>query len=220
MKTSAKIEEEVFSGGVRLWRPLTGRPEGADALTRLDWSLSRPAFDRSGRAGRLIDLPASSLATGPEMNKIAWLESSPVEATDARASRATEWGESGIEIDGGTYCPANKDAAARWEYSPGLGRRRGQVLLARRGSPAPAAFHDYLLRLNRNLRFVGVGFVGDAVFLQVVVQGDDRAWLGLARDALVHVYGVLRSQVAWWCQPRELIEDLFRQAALGNREDV
>jgi hypothetical protein len=125
---------------------------------------------------------------------------------------------SGIEIEGTTCCPGGEGTTLSWQRSQQLRRLRGQARLAHADLLESAEFNDYLLRFNHSVRFARLGWQGDAIALQVVVPIDDRYWLAIAGETLVHVSRLLRPQVAWWDQPRALVEDLFQQARRGRRE--
>ena len=213
-RSETELEARPFSGGVRFERPLA-RPLAADVLMRLDWSLSRPAIDPSGRLVEVIDVPVTEpTSMAPALRDKKWFEPLPVLAPDATVAGAAELGSSGIEMEGTTYQPTGSGLAPCWQYSPALGRLRGHVVLTRAAQPPLAAFEQYLLRLNLNIRFVRLGCRNDGIALQAVVPSDDRYWLTGVQDALLHVCDLLRPQAAWWDQPRALVEDLFHQARL------
>jgi hypothetical protein len=213
-RPETELEARPFSGGVRFERPLA-RPLAADVLTELDWSLSRPAIDPSGRLVELLDAPVTEPNfMEPDLCAKKWFEPLPVLAPDATVAGIAELGSSGIELEGATYQPACDGFAPCWQYSPSLGRLRGHVVLTHAAQPRLAAFENYLLQLNSNIRFVRLGCRDDGIALQAVVPNDDRYWLAVVQDALIHVCELLRPQAAWWDQPRALVEDLFHQARL------
>jgi hypothetical protein len=215
MRHDSLIEERPVSNGSgrRRWLLECPRQEWDD-LARLDWSLARPALDRAGRLVRLLDLPAWQRDGAGGLAETAAAESALVPAPDAVAACPAGFAPFTIEVDGGAYRPTVRSRAPRWEFSPALGRLRGSLVLAPRiAAPVLADFSAYLLRLNRDLRFARAGYAGRGVSLQVVFPAEDRRWLDLGQDALRVVYELLRPQVAWWNQPRELVGDLFREAA-------
>ena len=214
-RSETQLESRRFSGGVRIERPLA-QPLAAtaDVLLQLDWSLSRPAIDPSGRLVELIDVPVTELnSPQPDSRDKNWFGPLPVLATDATVAGAAELGDSGIEMEGMTYQPTGNGFAPCWQYSPALGRLRGHVVLTPGTQPRLAAFENYLLQLNSNIRFVRLGCRDDGIALQAVVPSDDRYWLTVVQDALLHVCELLRPQAAWWDQ-RALVGDLFHQARL------
>ncbi|MGA2068502.1 MAG: hypothetical protein ABSG86_26245 [Thermoguttaceae bacterium] len=207
-------QHKVSSGGDRLRWPLACPRQAWDDLVRLDWCLARPALDRSGRLMRLLDLPAWQRRGAGSVAETAAAESPPLPAPDAVAACTADFEQLAIEVDGGAYRPTAGNLAPRWEFSPALGRLCGSVVLAPRiAEPALPDFTEYLLRLNGDLRFARVGYLGRGIALQVVFAAEDRRWLDLGQDALSVIYELLRPQVAWWNQPRELVVDLFREAA-------
>lgn len=215
-RSETQLESRPFSGGVRFERPLE-QPQAAtaDVLTQLDWSLSRPAIDSLGRLVEVVDVPVTEFnSMEPDSRAKNWFELLPVLAPDATVAGAAELGDSGIEMEGMTYQqPTVSGLTACWQHSPALGRLRGHVVLTRGTQPRLAAFENYLLQLNSNIRFVRLGCRDEGIALQAVVPSDDRRWLTVARDALLHVCELLRPQAAWWDQPA-LVEDLFHQARL------
>jgi hypothetical protein len=212
MKNSPAIREERFSGGIRLLWPVESPRLESDELVRPDWSLARTALDHFGRLVRLIDLPPWLQVDASSAVEMALAETPPMVTCDAVAAGESDFEKLGIEVEGGNYRPANRGWATRWEFSPGLSRLRGSVLLAAGCEAGPPAFTEYLLRLNRDLRFARVGYLDRGIALQVVLAAGDRRWLNLAEDALRTIRELLRPQVGWWNQLRELVADLLREA--------
>ncbi len=216
MRHNLTIEQQkaASSGGDRRSWPLTRpRPEW-DALIGLDWSWTRPALDPSGRLVRLLDLPAWQRCGADRVAETASAESPPVQAPDAVAACTADFEGLAIEIDGGAYRPTDKGWSPRWEFSPSLGRLRGSVILVPRiAGPGLPDFTEYLLRLNRDLRFARVGYLDQGIALQVVFPAEDRRWLNLGQDALCVIVELLRPQAVWWSRPHELVTDLFHKAA-------
>jgi hypothetical protein len=176
-------------------------------------------LDHSSSLIRVVDLPAWRRGGSGNIGEKATAELPPVLPSDALPAHEAELEQLGIEIDGGTYCPAGRGGAPRWEFSPSLGRLCGSVLLVGVCQPGLPAFAEYLLRLNRDLRFARIGYLGRGIALQVVLCAGDRRWLALAQNALNALQELLRPQVAWWNQPRELVADLFCQATYQERRD-
>ncbi len=207
-------QKKAPSGGDRQRWPLAHPRHAWEDLLRLDWSLARPALDRSGQLVRLLDVPAWQRRGAGSVAETAAVESPPVLAPDAVAADTADFEQLAIEVDGGSYRPTGRSRTPRWEFSPALGRLCGSVVLAPRiAEPGLPDFTEYLLRLNRDLRFARVGYFGRGISLRVVFPAEDRRWLDLGQDSLSVIYDLLRPQVAWWSQPRELVADLFREAA-------
>jgi hypothetical protein len=213
LKTEIPYECEQFRGGTRLWWPFQAEVLERSQLLQLDWSLSRPARDRGGRLVRLIDLPDWVAGAGPgRVADVAIAESPPVLPQDVSPNAA--WDGVHIEVGEEVFVGVGKNDAARWEYSPRLGRYRGLLTLLRTIQPFPNAFEEYLLRLNASLRFARVGHHDDGIALCVVAISGDCRWSTLAQNALAGIAAILRRQVAWWAEPSEVLADLLANARL------
>lgn len=211
------FEQEAFSGGIRLWWPCACHSSTLDELAELDWSLARLALDPLGRLIRLVDVPAWQRAGAKDLGRMASAEVPPVMAHDASAAYDAELETVGIEVDGGTYWPGGQNHAARWEFSPTLGRFCGSIMLARAFPRRLPAFTEYILRLNRDVRFARIGYQQGGIAMQVVFCRGDRRWLAFAQDVLMTLQELLRPEAAWWDQPRALVAALLHQASRSDR---
>jgi hypothetical protein len=210
--------EEHFSVGVRRWRPLATSVDVIQ-LAQLDWSVARPALDRVGRLVRVMEVPTWRRGDVERLLLQASTSSARFDvAADAMPAPELLVG-SGIDVDGAAYRMTPAGQAIRWEFSPSLDQLRGRLCMAQCVDARSDKFARYLLHLNWDLRFIRIGYAGSDIALQAVLPDRDRRWVELAEGAFTTLCDVLRSQAAWWHQPRWLVDDLFRQVDRGPKKE-
>jgi hypothetical protein len=208
--------EEAFPGGVRRWFPWDPCADLVE-VADLDWSLARPALNSWGQLVRVFEMPDWRQGDAGNLLDQASEAFTRLDSADAAPASELLVG-SGIEMDDGAYRSTPAGRAIRWEFSPGLGRLRGQLCAASAGSRS-SRFAQYLLHLNWDLRFIRVGYAEAGIALQAVLPGHDRRWVELAESALTTLSDVLRPQFSWWHQPRWLVDDLFHQVDCGPEKE-